>query len=85
MGGLGIEADVELGHRGDVAVGGDRPAHHHQPGHAPGQGRIQAQGQGQVGERPERDQQQAAGVFMGQAQDRLVARWVGSAARYAAA
>src|SRR3546814_6746255 len=35
--GLGVEIDVELRRRGDVAAAGHRAAHHHQPRDAPGQ------------------------------------------------
>lgn len=64
-----VEADVEFGRRGDVAVPGQRPAHHHQPRHPLRQGRIQRQRQRQIGQRTERHQQQLAGVFVRQAQD----------------
>ncbi|KAG1079366.1 hypothetical protein G6F40_016339 [Rhizopus arrhizus] len=44
-----IEGDVELGGRGDVAVAGDRAAHHHDALDALGQGRVQLQRKRQVG------------------------------------
>ncbi|KAG0762207.1 hypothetical protein G6F22_018704 [Rhizopus arrhizus] len=64
-----IEGDVELGGRGDVAVAGDRAAHHHDALDALGQGRVQLQRKRQVGQRTEHHQHQFAGVFVRQAQD----------------
>lgn len=64
-----IEGDVEFGRRGDVAVAGDRPAHHHDALDALGQGRVQLQCQRQVGQRAKHHQHQFAGMLVRQAQD----------------
>jgi hypothetical protein len=52
-------------------VRGHRAAHHHDPRHALGQRRVELERQRDIGQRPERDQQQAAGVLVREAQDRV--------------
>jgi hypothetical protein len=44
------------------------PPHHHQPGHPPGQRRIQPQRQRKIGQRPQRHQGQFTRSFSGQTQ-----------------
>ena len=68
--GFRVEIEIELGHRGDVAVAGDRAAHDHEAADALRQARIELQGQGDVGQWPQRHQQQLAGVFVRKPQQR---------------
>src|SRR5262249_6207092 len=61
--GVGVNVHVELGHRGDVAAGGDRPAHDHDA-RAAGEGfRIALEGQGEVAQGPEGDEDELVGKF----------------------
>jgi hypothetical protein len=67
---LGIEGDIEFRRGRDVAVGGDCAAHHYAAGDTRWQGGIELQRKGEIGQRTQRNQQQAAGVLVRQAQDR---------------
>ena len=66
---FGIEVEIELGRRRDVAVAGDRAAHHHEAGDPLRQRGIQLERQRDVGQRAQRDQHQPPRVCVGQAQD----------------
>ena len=70
-GGFGVVGDVGLGHAGDVPGSERGAAHDGDVLHQPGQLGVQAQRFGDVGERPDGQDPQLAGVFVGEPDQHL--------------